>query len=104
MQAGVVPLGNNSHQTDIIAMMPDFTAHGLDPSWAEREEDQVQEFFDTLVEMYVREEPWLIQDITQAELDYIIAKATEAELTKEAGSASGVEDGAYVDTEEKELA
>lgn len=30
--AGVVPLSNNSRQTDIIAMMPDFNAHGLDPN------------------------------------------------------------------------
>ena len=40
-----------------------------------REEDRVREFFDTLVEGYVREEPRLIQDTTQAELDYIAARA-----------------------------
>ena len=48
MPAGVVPLSNNSRQTDIIAMMPDFNAHGLDPSWAEPEVEWVQEFFDNL--------------------------------------------------------
>nr|XP_020152190.1 uncharacterized protein LOC109737472 [Aegilops tauschii subsp. strangulata] len=30
--------------------MPDFNAHGLDPSWAEPEAEQVQEFFDKLSE------------------------------------------------------
>ena len=34
LPAGVVPLSNNSCQTAIIAMMPDFNAHGLDPTWA----------------------------------------------------------------------
>ena len=32
--AGVVPLGNNSCLTAIIAMMPDFNAHGLESTWA----------------------------------------------------------------------
>ena len=30
--AGVVPLSNNSRQSDIIAMMPEFNAHGLVPN------------------------------------------------------------------------
>ena len=64
----------------------------------------MQEFFDTLEEKYVREEPRLVQDTTQAELDYIAARAAEAELAKEAGSASGMEDKASVAAEEKELA
>ena len=50
LPAGVVPLCNNSRRTEIIAMMPDFNAHGLVPNWAEPPEDQVQEFFDTLEE------------------------------------------------------
>ena len=29
LPAGLVPLSNNSRQTDIIAMMPEFNAHGL---------------------------------------------------------------------------
>ena len=90
LPAGVVPLSNNSRRTDIIAMMPDFNAHGLDPSWVEPEEIQVQEFFDTLHEGYVTDEPLLIQDTTQAELDYIAARAMEAKLAEEAGSAGGV--------------
>ena len=48
LPAGVVPLSNNSRRNDIIAMMPEFNAHGLVPNWAESPEDQVQEFFDTL--------------------------------------------------------
>ena len=52
----------------------------------------MQEFFDGLAEIYVRKEPLLIQDTTQAELDYIAARAAVAELAKEAGSANGVED------------
>ena len=52
----------------------------------------MQEFFDTLVERYVRNEPLLVQNTTQAELDYIAARAAEAELAKEAGSADHVED------------
>ena len=33
--AGVVPLSNNSRRNEIIAMMPIFNAHGLDPRWVE---------------------------------------------------------------------
>lgn len=62
--AGVVPLSNNSRQTDIITMMLDCNAHGLDPNLVDTEADQVQKFFDTLSEKYVREEPLLIQDTT----------------------------------------
>ena len=32
LPTGVVPLSNNSCRSDIIAMMPLFNAHGLDPS------------------------------------------------------------------------
>ena len=85
-------------------MMPDFNAHGLDPAWAEPPAKKVQEFFDTFSESYVRDEPLLIQDTTKAELDYIAARAPETELTKEAGSASGVQDKATAVAEEKELA
>ena len=104
LPARVVPLSNSSRRTDIIAMMPDFNAHGLDPSWVEPEEIQVQESFSTLHEGYVTDEPRLVQDTTQAELDYIAARAVEAELAKEAGSAGGVEDKAAMEAEEKELA
>ena len=31
LPVGVVPLSNNSRQTAIIAMMPDFNMHDLDP-------------------------------------------------------------------------
>ena len=58
--AGVVPLSNNSRRNDIIAMMPEFNAHGLVPNWAEPAEGQVQEFFDTLEEKYVSAEPRLV--------------------------------------------
>ena len=64
----------------------------------------MQEFFDTLEEKYIRNEPLLVQDTTQAELDYIAARAAEAELSREAGSAGGVEDKAAADAEETELA
>ena len=41
LPAGVVPLSNNSHQSAIIAMMPDFNAHGLDLAWAEPPAEKV---------------------------------------------------------------
>ena len=41
LPAGVVPLSNNSRRNDIIAMMPEFNAHGLVPTWVEPPEDQV---------------------------------------------------------------
>ena len=85
-------------------MMPGFNVHGLDPSWAEPPAEKVQEFFDTLSEGYVRDEPLLIQDTTKAELDYIAARAAEADLAKEDGSAGHVEDKAEAAAEEKELA
>nr|XP_040249558.1 actin cytoskeleton-regulatory complex protein pan1-like [Aegilops tauschii subsp. strangulata] len=50
LPVGVVPLCSNSCQTDIIAMMPDFNAHGLDPSWVEPEAEQVHDIFDCLSE------------------------------------------------------
>ena len=56
------------------------------------------------MEGYVRDEPRLVGDTTQAELDYIAARAAKAELAKEAGSAGGVEDKAAAAAEEKELA
>ena len=71
-------------------MMPEFNVHGLVPNWAEPPEDQLQEFFDNLEEKYVRAELLLVQDTTQAELDYIAARAAEVELSKEVGSADGV--------------
>ena len=64
----------------------------------------MQEFFDNLEEKSVRDEPRLIQDTTQAELDYIAARAAEAELAREAGSAGDVEDEAATAAEERELA
>ena len=60
LPAGVVPLSNNSRRNNIIAMMPEFNAHGLVPNWAEPPADQVHEFFDSLVEKYVRDEPLLV--------------------------------------------
>jgi len=57
-----------------------------------------------LAERYVRDEPLLVQDTTQAELDYIAARVAEAELAKEAGSAGSMEDEATMAAEEKELA
>ena len=104
LPAGVVPLSNYLHRNDIIAMMPEFNAHGLVATWAEPPEDQVQEFFDTLEEKYARAEPRLVQDTTRTELDYIATRAAEAELAREAGSAGGMEDKAAAEAEEKELA
>ena len=64
-------------------MMPLFNAHGLDPNWVEPDELKVQEFFDTLHEVYVTAEPRLIQDTSPAELDYIAARVEEARLAEE---------------------
>ena len=63
----------------------------------------MQEFFDTLSKKYICEEPLLIQDTTQVELDYITAGVAEAALAKEAGNASGMEYEAAAAAEEKEL-
>ena len=111
LPAGVVPLSNNSRRSEIIAMMPLFNAPGLDPSWVEPDELKVQEFFDTLHEAYIADEPWLVQDTSQEELDYITARLREARLAEEsarlaveAGSAGGMEDNAAAAEEERELA
>lgn len=101
LPAGVVPLSNNSYET---AMIPDFNAHGLDPTWAEPEAEPVQAFFDNLSESYVRDKPLLIRDTTREELAYITSRAEEATLAKEAGSIGTMEDEAYTAAEEKELA
>nr|XP_020178007.1 tol-Pal system protein TolA-like [Aegilops tauschii subsp. strangulata] len=61
--------------------MPDFNAHGLNPTWAEPEAERVQTFFDNLSE-----------------------RAEEAALAKEAGSIGAMEDEADTAAEEKELA
>ena len=50
------------------------------------------------------DEPLLIEDTTQAELDYIAAKVAEVELAREAGSDGGMEDEANAASEERELA
>ena len=96
---------NNSRRSDIIAMMPDCNAHGTDPSWKEPEDAEVQQFFDTLHEGYINAdaERLLVQDTTQVELDYIAARAREAQLAEEAGCAGGVEDKDATAVEEEEL-
>ena len=104
MPVGVVPLSNNSCRYAIIAMMPDFNAHGLNPTCVGPPAEKVREFFDNLSESYVCDEPLLIRDTTKEELDYIAARATEAALAKEAGSAGAMEDEADAAAEEKELA
>ena len=96
LPAGVVPLSNNSRQSAIVAMTPDFNAHGLDLAWAEPPAEKVQEFFDNFSESYVRDEPELIRDTTKEELDYIAAREAEA--------APVPEDEANAAAEEKELA
>lgn len=63
----------------------------------------MQEFFDTLHEGYFTAKPRLIQDTSEAELDYIAARVAEAELAREAGSTGGVEDKAAAEAEEEEL-
>ena len=96
---------NNSRRSEIIAMMSDCNAHGPVPSWRKPKDPDVQQFFDTLIEVYVNAdaERWLIMDSTQAELDYIATRAREAQLAMEAGSAGGVEDKAATVAEEEEL-
>ena len=64
----------------------------------------MREFFDNLLERYVRDEPLLIKDTTKEELDYIAARVAEVELTREAGSVGGIEDEADASAEERELA
>ena len=46
----------------------------------------------------------LIRDTTKEELDYIAARAAEAELAREVGSAGAMEDEAGTAVEDKELA
>ena len=80
LPAGVVPLCSNSRRSEIIATMPDSNAHGPVPSWKEPKVEDVQQFFDALIEVYVNANAkrWLIMDTTQAELDYITTRAREA--------------------------
>ena len=54
----------------------------------------MQQFFDTPHEGYANAdaERLLVQDTTQAELDYIATRARDTQLAKEAGSAGDVED------------
>ena len=92
-------------------MMPLFNAHGLDPSWVEPDALKVQEFFDTLHEVYVAAEPRLVQDTSQEERDYIDARvrearlaAEEAKLAEEAGNDGGMVDKAAAKAEEEDLA
>ena len=56
-------------------------------------------------EVYVNTdtERLLVQDTSQAELNYIATRAREAQLAEEAGSAGGVEDRAATAAEEEEL-
>nr|XP_040249616.1 axoneme-associated protein mst101(2)-like [Aegilops tauschii subsp. strangulata] len=70
-------------------------------SWVEPEDIQVQQFFDTLHEGYVNAdaERQLVQDTSQAELDYIAPRAMEAQLAEEASSTGGVEDKDAADEE-----
>ena len=86
-------------------MMPDCNAHGPVPSWKELKDADVQQFFDTLIEVHVNAdaERWLVMDTTQAELDYIATRAWEAQLAMEAGSAGGMEDKATTAAEEEQL-
>ena len=91
-------------------MMPLFNAHGLDPNWVEPDELKVQEFFDTLHEAYVTDEPRLVQDTSQVELDYIARRLREARLAEEsarlaveAGSAGGTVDSATAEAAEEDL-
>nr|XP_020194970.1 tol-Pal system protein TolA-like [Aegilops tauschii subsp. strangulata] len=84
--------------------MPDFNAHGLDPTWAEPEAERVQAFFDNLSERYVCDEPLLIRDTTQEELAYIAARAEETALAEKASSLGTMENEADAAAEEKEFA
>lgn len=69
-------------------MMPACNAHGVDGTWTEPPADRVQEWFDTLVEKFVQEEPELIHATTDDEVAYIASRAEEARLATEA-SGSG---------------
>ena len=96
---------NNSRRSEIIAMVPDCNAHGPVPSWKEPMGADVQQFFDSLTELYVNANAeWLLfMDTTHVELDYIATRAREAQLAMEAGSAGGVEDKAAAAAEEEEV-
>ena len=88
-----------------VGVMPDCNAHDPVPSWEEPKDEDVQQFFDTLIEVYVNvdAERWLIMDTTQAELDYITTRAREAQLAMQAGIAGSMEDKAATAAEEEEL-
>ena len=88
---------NNSALTSMIAMMPMFDAHGLDPTRAEPDVERVQEFFDNLLERAVREETHLIPDTTDEEVAYIASRAEEAPFAEEAGRIGSMEDEANVE-------
>ena len=55
-------------------------------------------------EDFDHDEPLLVEDTTQAEIDYIATRVAEAQLAMEAGSAGGMEDDDSTTVEERELA
>nr|XP_020151684.1 uncharacterized protein LOC109736877 [Aegilops tauschii subsp. strangulata] len=91
-------------QAAILEMMLVFNAHGLDPCWVEPSAREVQQSIDNLSEGNDHDEPLLVEDTIQAEIDYIAARVAEAQLAMEAGGAGGVEDEANTAAEERELA
>ena len=91
LPASIIPMCNNFALTSVIAMMPVFNAHGLDQTWAKLDAARVQEFFDSLSERPIHEEPHLICDTTAEEVAYIASRAEEAALVTAAGSISFLE-------------
>jgi hypothetical protein len=86
LPAGIIPLCNNSALGSIIATMPMFNAHGLDPTWVEPSAEQAQKFFDNLSERAIREETNLVRATTDEEVAYIATRVEEANLAAEASS------------------
>ena len=84
---GIVPLCNNSSLNRIIAMMPLFDSHGLNPTWEVPEEIRVREFFDSLEERPVdkEEQKGLTRATTDAEMARIATRLEEAKAAAEAG-------------------
>ena len=96
-------MSNNSHLTEIIAMMPAFNTHDLDPTRAEPKAELVQQFFDNLSKGSIHAELELIRPTTDEEVAYITARADEVALAAEAGSYDTVVDEAREAEEERKF-
>ena len=84
LSASVIPLCNNSTLSSIISMMVASNAPVILGTWVEPSREQVQEFFDNLLEKAIRVETDLVRATIHEEIAYIASRAEEGQLAAEA--------------------